>query len=230
MNFGIYIESVADIYNSGLILGGRDMLAYVERIAVFIIAEGIFLRLTTNEDYKKMIKICSGMILIIIVLSPLDEIFEFTGLVTEFLQEITGENRMEELKEVFLQSDERNIEQVRKEYEKVLSDGLKNIAGEYGYSVEAVNVVFDKTKVNYIGSVTVYLAEDSTDGTYNKNNIDMEIETIEKIESVIINTENEQDSHNDNRMDIELPDIIAIKNSIVDKYGIDYERISIYKA
>lgn len=206
------------------------MLAYVERIAVFIIAEGIFLRLTTNEDYKKMIKICSGMILIIIVLSPLDEIFEFTGLVTEFLQEITGENRMEELKEVFLQSDERNIEQVRKEYEKVLSDGLKNIAGEYGYSVEAVNVVFDETKVNYIGSVTVYLAEDSTDSTYKKNNIDTEIEAIEKIESVMINTENEQASHNDNRMDIELPDIIAIKNSIVDKYGIDYERISIYKA
>lgn len=94
------------------------MLAYIERIAVFIIVEGIILRLTTNDDYKKMIKICSGMILIIIVLSPLDEIFEFTGLVTEFLQEITGENKMEELKEVFSKSDEKNIEQVRKEYEQ----------------------------------------------------------------------------------------------------------------
>ena len=212
------------------------MLAYVERIAVFIIAEGIFLRLTTNEDYKKMIKICSGMILIIIVLSPLDEIFEFTGLVTEFLQEITGENRMEELKEVFSRSDEKNIERVRKEYEKVLSDGLKNIAGEYGYSVKSVNVVFDDTRQNYIGSVTVYLAEEgyeadnNTDNTYKKNDADMEIEAIEKIESVRINTENGQASHNDNRMDIELPDIIAIKNRIVDKYGIDYERISIYKA
>ena len=45
------------------------MLAYIERIAVFIIVEGIILRLTTNDDYKKMIKICSGMILIIIVLT-----------------------------------------------------------------------------------------------------------------------------------------------------------------
>ena len=216
------------------------MLAYIERIAVFIIVEGIILRLTTNEDYKKMIKICSGMILIIIVLSPLDEIFEFTGLVTEFLQEITGENRMEELKEVFAQSDERNIEQVRKEYEKVLSEELKNIVGEYGYSVETVNVVFDDTRENYIGSVTVYLAEDGckadnntdegTDSTYKKNNTDMEIEAIEKIESVRINPEDEQASYNDNKMDIELPDIIAIKNSIVDKYGIDYERINIYKA
>ena len=123
------------------------MLAYIERIAVFIIVEGIILRLTTNDDYKKMIKICSGMILIIIVLSPLDEIFEFTGLVTEFLQEITGENKMEELKEVFSKSDEKNIEQVRKEYERVLSEGLKNIADKYGYIIKDVNVSFDETRL-----------------------------------------------------------------------------------
>lgn len=194
------------------------MLAYIERIAVFIIVEGIILRLTVNEDYKKMIKICSGMILIIIVLSPLDEIFEFTGLVTEFLQEITGDNKMEELKEVFAGSDEKNIELVRKEYEKVLADGLRDIAEEYGYGIEAVNVAFDERKENYIGSVSVYLIEAK------------EPETIEKIEPVRINTEDGQGSFNDNKKDIEMPDIIAIKNSIVDKYGIDYERISVYKS
>lgn len=201
------------------------MLAYIERIAVFIIVEGIVLRLTTNDDYKKMIKICSGMILIIIVLSPLDEIFEFTGLVTGFLQEITGENRMEELNEVFSKSDEKNIEQVRKEYERVLSDGLKNIAGEYGYGIKNVDVTFDETRQNYIGSVSIYLTEKN----YEETEEDKE-ETIEKIEPVRVSAENEQDSYSENKNNIELPDIIAIKNSIVDVYGIDYERINIYKA
>lgn len=201
------------------------MLAYIERIAVFIIVEGIVLRLTTNDDYKKMIKICSGMILIIIVLSPLDEIFEFTGLVTGFLQEITGENKMEELNEVFSKSDEKNIEQVRKEYERVLSDGLKNIAGEYGYGIKNVDVTFDETRQNYIGSVSIYLTEKN----YEETEEDKE-ETIEKIEPVRISAENEQDSYSENKNNIELPDIIAIKNSIVDVYGIDYERINIYKA
>lgn len=201
------------------------MLAYIERIAVFIIVEGIVLRLTTNDDYKKMIKICSGMILIIIVLSPLDEIFEFTGLVTGFLQEITGENRMEELNEVFSKSDEKNIEQVRKEYERVLSDGLKNIAGEYGYGIKNVDVTFDETRQNYIGSVSIYLTEKN----YEETEEDKE-ETIEKIEPVRVSAENEQDSYSENKNNIELPDIIAIKNSIVDVYGVDYERINIYKA
>lgn len=201
------------------------MLAYIERIAVFIIVEGIVLRLTTNDDYKKMIKICSGMILIIIVLSPLDEIFEFTGLVTGFLQEITGENKMEELNEVFSKSDEKNIEQVRKEYESVLSDGLKNIAGEYGYGIKNVDVTFDETRQNYIGSVSIYLTEKN----YEETEEDKE-ETIEKIEPVRVSAENEQDSYSENKNNIELPDIIAIKNSIVDVYGIDYERINIYKA
>lgn len=201
------------------------MLAYIERIAVFIIVEGIVLRLTTNDDYKKMIKICSGMILIIIVLSPLDEIFEFTGLVTGFLQEITGENKMEELNEVFSKSDEKNIEQVRKEYERVLSDGLKNIAGEYGYGIKNVDVTFDETRQNYIGSVSIYLTEKN----YEETEEDKE-ETIEKIEPVRVSAENEQDSYSENKNNIELPDIIAIKNSIVDVYGIDYERINIYKA
>lgn len=201
------------------------MLAYIERIAVFIIVEGIVLRLTTNDDYKKMIKICSGMILIIIVLSPLDEIFEFTGLVTGFLQEITGENKMEELNEVFSKSDEKNIEQVRKEYERVLSEGLKNIAGEYGYGIKNVDVTFDETRQNYIGSVSIYLTENDYDETEEDKG-----EAIEKIETVRVGAEDEQASYSDNKNNIELPDIIAIKNSIVDAYGIDYERINIYKA
>lgn len=208
------------------------MLAYIERIAVFIIVEGIILRLTTNDDYKKMIKICSGMILIIIVLSPLDEIFEFTGLVTEFLQEITGENKMEELKEVFSKSDEKNIEQVRKEYERVLSEGLKNIADKYGYIIKDVNVSFDETRQNYIGSISVYLTgkADGTEGDKIEENQEKKIEAIEKIETVRVRAENQQDLYDDNKNNIELPDIIAIKNSIVDEYGIDYERINIYMA
>lgn len=208
------------------------MLAYIERIAVFIIVEGIILRLTTNDDYKKMIKICSGMILIIIVLSPLDEIFEFTGLVTEFLQEITGENKMEELKEVFSKSDEKNIEQVRKEYERVLSEGLKNIADKYGYIIKDVNVSFDETRQNYIGSISVYLTgkADGTEGDKIEENQEKKIEAIEKIETVRVRAENQQDLYDDNKNNIELPDIIAIKNSIVDEYGIDYERINIYTA
>ncbi len=206
------------------------MLAYIERIAVFIIVEGIILRLTTNDDYKKMIKICSGMILIIIVLSPLDEIFEFTGLVTEFLQEITGENKMEELKEVFSKSDEKNIEQVRKEYERVLSEGLKNIADKYGYIIKDVNVSFDETRQNYIGSISVYLTgkADGTEGDKIEENQEKKIEAIEKIETVRVRAESQQDLYDDNKNNIELPDIIAIKNSIVDEYGIDYERINIY--
>lgn len=208
------------------------MLAYIERIAVFIIVEGIILRLTTNDDYKKMIKICSGMILIIIVLSPLDEIFEFTGLVTEFLQEITGENKMEELKEVFSKSDEKNIEQVRKEYERVLSEGLKNIADKYGYIIKDVNVSFDETRQNYIGSISVYLTgkADGTEGDKIEENQEKKIEAIEKIETVRVRAESQQDLYDDNKSNIELPDIIAIKNSIVDEYGIDYERINIYTA
>ncbi len=206
------------------------MLAYIERIAVFIIVEGIILRLTTNDDYKKMIKICSGMILIIIVLSPLDEIFEFTGLVTEFLQEITGENKMEELREVFSKSDEKNIEQVRKEYERVLSEGLKNIADKYGYIIKDVNVSFDETRQNYIGSISVYLTgkADGTEGDKIEENQEKKIEAIKKIETVRVRAENQQDLYDDNKNNIELPDIIAIKNSIVDEYGIDYERINIY--
>lgn len=132
---------------------------------------------------------------------------------------------MEELNEVFLKSDEKNIEQVRKEYERVLSDGLKNIAGEYGYGIKNVDVTFDETRQNYIGSVSVYLTEKDYDETEEDK-----AEAIEKIETVRVGAENEQASYSKNKNNIELPDIIAIKNSIVDAYGIDYERINIYKA
>lgn len=213
------------------------MLEYIERITVFIIAEGIILRLTTNEDYKKMIKICSGMILTIIVLSPLDKVFGFTETVTDFLQEITGENRLEEAKEVFSQSDEKNVESLRSEYEDVLAEGLRGVAGEYGYEVIDVNVVFDENRPDYIGSVSVYLADASDEGdiagngayTDNESCIDDNIKAVERVEPVRIDEEGGESLEVSDKREIELPDIIAIKNSIVDKYGIAYERICIYK-
>ena len=177
------------------------------------------------------------MILTIIVLSPLDKVFGFTETVTDFLQEITGENRLEEAKEVFSQSDEKNVESLRSEYEDVLAEGLRGVAGEYGYEVIDVNVVFDENRPDYIGSVSVYLADASDEGdiagngayTDNESCIDDNIKAVERVEPVRIDEEGGESLEVSDKREIELPDIIAIKNSIVDKYGIAYERICIYK-
>lgn len=135
------------------------MFDYIKQIAVFIIAEGVLLNLTINEDYKKYIKLVSGMILVIMVISPLADLTGITGTLRNFFVRITDESEyMQSSMELERLRGYENIEQgrieaVRKEYEMMLKKQLGNVCMEYGLELLEVEVVFDEEMDDYIGEI-----------------------------------------------------------------------------
>lgn len=190
------------------------MLEYIRRIAVFIVAESVMLGIVHNEDYKKFIKMCSGMIMIILVLSPLDRLFGITDTISGFLREITNEREYEEAREALASGIEGNltdsgIEKVKGEYEKLLKEQIGQKAAEYGYELVGVEVSFDENQDNYIGMIRLTMTME--DKKESRGEI-----IIEKI-----------NIGDENIKAVEEPDIMAVKNYITDTYGIDYDRISV---
>lgn len=190
------------------------MLEYIRRIAVFIVAESVMFGIVHNEDYKKFIKMCSGMIMIILVLSPLDRLFGITDTISGFLREITNEREYEEAREALASGIEGNltdsgIEKVKGEYEKLLKEQIGQKAAEYGYELVGVEVSFDENQDNYIGMIRLTMTME--DKKESRGEI-----IIEKI-----------NIGDENIKAVEEPDIMAVKNYITDTYGIDYDRISV---
>lgn len=186
------------------------MLEYIKRIAVFIIMEGVLLGIVNNEDYKKFIKMCSGMIMIVIVLSPFDKVFGVTNIVYDFFNDITNENRMEELREVMANVTEtEELDNLRRQYQEILRERIAPVAENNGYKIVEITVIFSENEKDYIGSIGVMLEE--------LNRI-TEDGMVEKVD---ISLGDSEGTYGDN------PGVMAIKNYIVDTYGINYERIKI---
>lgn len=193
------------------------MLDYIRNIAVFMVAEGIILHLITNEDYRKMAKICSGMIMVIIVLSPLDGIFGFTQVFKDFLFSTHYEESLGELRDAVAVSDEQVVERLRREYETLLQTQINEAAEEYGYHVTQVIVTFDESMDDYIGEVNVVLGQ----GTQREDDM---IEDVERVRITIGGRGEKAPAATED------PISITIKNRITDMYGIDYEKIRISMA
>ncbi len=190
------------------------MLEYIRNIAIFIIMEGLILNAITNESFKKIVKIFSGMILIIIVLSPLDQIFNITDLINTHFYEWDKKESINEIISSIENSNEGNVANVKKQYENIVFDDVSKVATKEGYQVTSVNVNFDDTKNNYIGSIELSISkEEQTTGSG--------MVEVVKIGSIKIEDE---DSGEVKSSDYN-PSIINIKNYIVDQYGVDYSNI-----
>ncbi len=192
------------------------MLEYIRNIAIFIIMEGLILSAVTNESFKKIVKIFSGMILIIIVLSPLDNIFNITDLINTHFYEWDKKESINEIISSIENTNEENVANVKKQYENIVFDDVNSVAVKEGYMVTSVNVTFDDSKSNYIGSVEIYISKEEE--TFEENMVE-----VVKVGSIKLNDGNDDEVKSTDYN----PSIINIKNYIVDQYGVDYKNIII---
>lgn len=194
------------------------MLEYIRGIAIFIIVEGIILGVVNNEDYRKLIKIFSGMILVILVLSPINNVFGFSDTILGYFNKNINNNQVEELRNsISLSVDKIEEESIKAKYEEMIKQQLNPFVQTHGFVISQVQVTFDKDKEDYIGQIIVTISEEDKNAGLSTEN-DKKIEDVEKVEILAGNKikENQDD-----------PVIMSIKNKIIDMYGIKYEEITV---
>ena len=195
-----------------------NMLEYIRGIAIFIIVESIILGVVNNEDYRKLIKICSGMVLVILILAPINNVLGFSDTILGYFNKNINNNQVEELRNsISLSVDKIEEDSVKAQYEELINQQLSPFVETQGFVILQVQVIFDENKENYIGQIIVIISEKDKKAE-SSTDINKKIEDVEKIEISVGNKikENQDD-----------PVLMTIKNKIIDMYGISYEKITV---
>lgn len=146
------------------------MVEYIEDIAVFIILEGIVLRMVTNEEYKKYIKMCSGMILIILIIGPLNKATGFLDEIPEVVSRLVNEGDTSYIDDEFKEKvDDIQLDSFENTYEEMIYKELKT-GSEKFENVTKAEVEIDENEEDCIGKITIYV-ENTDDKTANEEEL-----------------------------------------------------------
>lgn len=114
----------------------------VRDISVFLILISILSNLVQGEDYKKYIRIVSGIIIILIIINPVKKIFDEEGIYSLFAEEYK-QNELVELKKSMEGMNSEIYKKTIEEYEKEIEDRLKEVLEERGFGIESIDVGID---------------------------------------------------------------------------------------
>lgn len=138
----------------------------VREIAVFLILVSVITNFIPEGNYKKYIRVISGIIIILIVINPIQKIFHGD----EFTVMFENEYKKKELIEMKISMDGINSEIYQKtleEYEKEIGNYIKNQLEERGFNIRNICIKMDVDKdVLYLKEVFIEVGDRY--GTYNE--------------------------------------------------------------
>lgn len=108
---------------------------WVKNIAFFMILMSLILNLLPNVQYQKYLKLFSGMVMIILVVSPLMGFLHLDESLERYLNQITFTEEINELKPLLEETDDKRYQAVIEEYKNGIMRDISYRAKEEGLSV-----------------------------------------------------------------------------------------------
>ena len=199
-----------------------EIYEWVRNIVIYLILNTIIMNLLGSSSYKKYISIVSGMILLLIVVSPFLKLLNMDGILDYYLNSNIYQSDVSGFqKELSLMEDKQKDvvfagfkDRIKEQVSDVLQDG-----GLYLYDVEVVfNQNTESSSFGEIESMKIsagYL-EDEAIPAHKIN--------IEKI-MISSNTEDTEDEQSEQKLP--SPEEIHIKNRLSDFYNMKQDNINI---
>lgn len=195
---------------------------WIRNIVIYMILNTIVMNLLGNSSYKKYVSIVSGMILVIIVISPLlhlmklDEKFDF------YLQANDYNAEASDFKTNLQNMEEKQSDEIFKEYSAKIQKQVNSILMSENIKLKTFHLKIDRsTGSDTFGEIinmditAVYNSEAETSAKKH---------SAPKIEIDKIDIGQEQDN---TAVDIPSPLEISIKNKLSDFYNIKPSNINI---
>ena len=137
------------------------IFSWMKNIAFFLILSGLLLQLLPDGKYRKYLKFFSGMILVILVASPVNHWFGLEEQLVRAAEEFVWEQQAVEIQEQFILADEARYDQLQREYETLIAEQAGSVANAYGYEIEdcRAELVLDTESESFgqVSSLTVIL-------------------------------------------------------------------------
>lgn len=181
--------------------------SWIKNIAFYLILITAIMNVLPGNSYKKYIRLFTGMLLIILVLGPINQLFNAdTRIDATFLKNLYTNEILNSSSEI-MNSQESSENSLFDQYEIQIETSIEDKIKESGYKYVKVEVIMqrDSESDNYgdITSVDVTVSDTENKIYINEIEIDVSDDEIDSVEE------------------------INIKNQIEDFYNIPYDNINV---
>lgn len=131
-----------------------EIYTWIKNIVIYMIMNTIIMNLMGNKSYKKYISIVSGMILVLIVVSPLMNFMDLEDKLDYFLQTNDFAVETSDFKNDVNQLEKEQRDAILKEYLVKIKDQVAELLSEEGLQLEKFDASVDMdTASNTFGSL-----------------------------------------------------------------------------
>lgn len=199
-----------------------QIYTWIKNIVIYMIINTVIMNLLGNKSYKKYVSIVSGMILVLIVISPLVKLLKLQDNLDYFLRYNEFALDTSDFKSNLKQVEEKQSKAVFSEYEDKIKTQVKKQLQKDNLYMKSCEITFDTdTKSNTYGEI---LGMTITAATEKSEETGGDSLAVEKIEIPHITTD-KQDTEASAKLLSPLE--INIKKELADFYNLKQGNINI---
>lgn len=201
----------------------NEIYLWVKNIVIYMILNTIIMNLLGNSSYKKYVSIVSGMLLVLIVISPLLNILKIDEKLDYFFQSNNFAIETSDFKNSLLRMEQQQNDAIFSEYKEKMRTQVDKILASENLYVKDFQVTLD-TDVNSsnFGEIQKMIIKASTVKVEQKKNGVKRIEEVTVL-PIIIHSQDEKEIVEY----VPSPTEINIKNKLSDFYNMEPANINI---
>lgn len=206
----------------------KAVYQWISSILCFLIFITMITALLPSRKYEKYIRFFTGMMLILLVISPFTKGLGLEDRIAYYFETITFQKESQDLEREILGIETERLRRVLGEYEGAVEREIKGMAEDMGFGVETVKATIesDRDQETY-GTVTHIAMVVSKDEIQDKNEEQTGI-TVGSIaiEPVQIQKEKDQDSVEDKPV-ISDEEVLQLCRKVERYYGLESHEVEI---
>lgn len=142
-----------------------EIFNWIKDIAFYMILMTIIFNLVPNVSYQRYLKLFAGMILVILVISPLMGFLNLDERLEKYFLGISFTEEVNQLKPLLEQADDTRFQSVMGEYKSMITREIETRAAEEGLVLVSVDIQlcedYESENFGALESISVAVAEDS---------------------------------------------------------------------
>ncbi len=197
--------------------------SWIKNILIYMIINTIIMNLLGNKSYKKYVSIVSGMILVLIVISPVMKLMNLEGNLDYYLQANEFSIETSDFKNDLSRMEEEQSDAIFAEYKEKIRSQVEELLLEESVTLESFRLILnqDSTSTAFGEIISMKISANMESVKDDKNKGGLSVEEIEIANIIIGETSENADQRVPSPMEIKL------KNKLSDFYNIEQGNINI---
>ena len=201
---------------------------WISSILCFLIFITMVIALLPAKKYEKYIRFFTGMMLILLVISPLTKGLRLEDRIAYYFETITFQKESQDLEREILGIETQRLLRVIEEYEGAVERDIKGMAEDQGFCVESVKATIesDRDEEKY-GTVTYIAMVVSKDEIQDRNEEQTGIVVGSvAIEPIQIHKDEDQDAMEDEPV-VSAEEVLQLCRKVERYYGLESHEVEI---